>query len=98
MVSDAHLCVRQGLDGEILPELSVGEVVSAQLVLPIAIGIDLIDEQGPALAAVAGQVPLSVAVDVETAHHARAFDRHLPDSRVHGLALPREVARQADID
>ncbi len=98
MVSDAHLCVRQALDGEVLPELPVGEVLSTQLILPVAIGVDLIDEHGPVLAAVARQVPLSVAVDVESAHHARPFDRRLPNGGVDGLALPRDVARQTDVD
>ena len=98
MVSNAHLCVRQALDGEILAELPIGEILSTQLILPIAIGVDLIDEHGPVLAAMASQVPLSVAVDVEPAHHARAFNRRLPDGGVHGLALPRDVPRQTDID
>ena len=29
-VSDTHLCIRQAIDGEILSELSIGEVVSSQ--------------------------------------------------------------------
>ena len=70
-VADAHLLVRQAVDGEILPELPIGEVVSTELALPIAIGVDLIDEDGPVLAAVPGQVSLPVAVDVEPPHHAR---------------------------
>ena len=97
-VADAHLCVRQALDGEILAELPIGKVVSTQLVLPIAIRIDLIDEDGPVLAAVAGQVPLSVAVDVESAHCALAFNRRLPNGGADGFALPRDVAWQAHID
>jgi hypothetical protein len=38
----AHLFVRQAIDGEVLPELPIGEIVSTQFVLPIAIGVDLI--------------------------------------------------------
>ncbi len=97
-VSDAHLCIRQAIDSEILSELPVDEVVSSQLVLPIPIGIHLIDKYRPAFAAVAGQVPLSVAVDVEPAHHARTLNRRLPDGGMDGLALPVNVARQAHID
>ena len=97
-VSDTHLCIRQAIDGEILSELPIGEVVSSQLVLPIPIGIHLIDEYGPAFAAVAGQVPLSVAVYVEPAYHARALNRRLPNGGMDCLALPSDVARQAHID
>src|SRR5215475_4266555 len=97
-VADAHLFVRQAIDGEVLPELPVGEVVSTQFVLPIAIGVDLINEDGPVLAAVTGQIPLSIAVDVESAYHARVFNRRLPDGGVDGPALPHDVARQAHID
>ena len=97
-VSNAHLRVRQAIDGKILSELPIDEVVSSQLVLPIPIGIHLIDKYGPAFAAVAGQVPLSVAIYVESAHHARALDRRLPDAGMNRLALPSDVARQAHID
>jgi hypothetical protein len=53
-IPNAHLLVRQALDGEILPELPVAEVVSTELALPIMIGVDLIDEDGPMLAAMPG--------------------------------------------
>jgi hypothetical protein len=62
------------------------------------VGIDLIDEHGAMLAAMPGQVPLSVTVDIESTHHARAFNRRLPDGSVNGPALPRDVARPANID
>ena len=97
-VSDAHLCIWQAIDGEILSELPIDEVVSSQLVLPIPIGIHLIDKYRPAFAAMTGQVPLSVAVYVEPAHHARALDRRLPDAGMDRPALPGHVARQAHID
>src|SRR5258707_1813057 len=86
------------MDGEILSELPISEVVSAQLVLPIPIGINLVDKYGPAFAAVAGQVPLSVTVYVESAYHAQALNRRLPNGGMDGLALPSNVARHAYID
>ena len=97
-VSDTHLSIRQAIDGEIFSELPMDEVVSSQLVLPIPIGIHLIDKYGPAFAAVTGQVPLSVAFYVESAYHARALDRRLPNGGMDRLALPSDVARQAHID
>ena len=71
-VADADLVVAQPLDGEVLAELSVDEVVPAELALPVAVRVDLVDEHGALLAAVPGEVALAVAVDVEPAHAARA--------------------------
>ena len=96
-VADAHLVVGQALDGEVLAELPEGEVAPAKLVLPVAVGSDLVDEHGTLLAAVAGQVALSVAVDVEAPHHPPPRDGRLPDGRVDGPAVPGDVAREADV-
>ncbi len=51
-VTYAHLLVTKAVYGEILPKLSMGEVVATELALPIVIGVDLIDEDCPVLAAV----------------------------------------------
>ena len=71
-IADADFLVGQAVDGEILSELSVGEVVSVELALPVAVGLRLIDEDGAVLTPVSGQIPLAVAVDVEPPHHAWA--------------------------
>src|ERR1700743_859927 len=97
-VSDAHLFVRQTVDREILAELPVDEIISPQLVLPIAIGIHLVDKNRAAFAAVAVQVPLSVTVYVKAAYHAWALNRRFPDTGMNRPALPGDVARQAHID
>jgi hypothetical protein len=54
MIADAHLVVGQTFDGEVLAEFPISEVGSAELALPIAVGFDLVDEDGPVLAAVPG--------------------------------------------
>ena len=82
---------RQPLDGEVLAELPVDEIVAFELALPVAIGVELVDEHRALLAAVPGEVTLSVAVDVELAHPARAGDRVLEDAGEDGLPLPRHV-------
>src|SRR5258708_20370967 len=64
-VADADLVVRQSLHREVLAELSKHEVLSPELPFPITVGIDLIDENSPVLAAVTLQISLSVAVDVQ---------------------------------
>ena len=55
-VADADLVVAQPLDGEVLAELPVDEVASSELALPVAVGVDLVDEDGALLAAVAREI------------------------------------------
>ena len=97
-VADADLVVVQSVDGEVLAELPVDEVVALELALPIAVRVDLVDEDGALLAAVSRDVALSVAVDVELAHAARTGDGILEDAREDGLSLPCDVLGHADID
>src|SRR5579863_5228107 len=97
-VADAYFRVRQAIDREVFSELPVDEVASRQLLLPIAVGIDLIDKHGATLAAMAGQIPLSVAIDIEPTRHARAVDPCLPNGGMNRLALPGDIARQTDVD
>ena len=97
-VADADLVVAQSVDGEVLAELPVDEVASSELALPVAVGVDLVDEHGALLAAVPGEIALAVAVDVEPAHAARAGDGVLEDAGEDGLPLPGHVLRHADVD
>ena len=53
---------------------------------------------GAVLAAVAAEVALPIAVDIEAPHHARTGDGLFPDPGVDGVAPPGDVTRQADID
>src|SRR6266567_2558503 len=61
------------------------------------VGLDLVDQHGALLAAVARQIALPVAVDVEAADYRRAVHRVLPRTGVDGLALPGHILRQADV-
>ena len=70
-VADADLVIGQAVDGEVLPEVAVAQVVAPEVLPPVLIGLDLVDEHGPLLAAVALRVALAVAVDVEAADHPR---------------------------
>jgi hypothetical protein len=96
-VADAHLVVGQAGDGEVLPELPAGEVVPAQLLLPVPVGVDLVHEHRPVLPAVRGQIALPVAVDVQPPHHLGAVDGPLPHRRVYYPAAPCHILRQAYI-
>jgi hypothetical protein len=96
-ITDTHCIVWQSLNREIFAELPEGKIVTAQLMLPIPVGIDLIDENRSVLAAMPGEIALAVAVDIQSPNHAPALDRFLPDTRVHGLAVPRNVTRKPNI-
>src|SRR5712671_1991142 len=97
-IADAHLLVGQPFDGEILPELPIAEAASAKMALPIAIGLNLVDKDGPMRAAVPHQVPLAITVDVEPLHHPPALNGRLPNGGVDGLSLPRDIAWQTHVD
>src|SRR5262249_26136657 len=97
-VADAHLVVGQAVDREVLSELSIGEIVSTEFALPIMIGVDLIDEDGAVLTAVPSQVPLAVAIDIESPDHAPALNGCLPNGGVDGLPSPRDIPWQTHVD
>ena len=69
-VTDADLVVRQSIDGQVLTELAVSQVIAPEVAPPVVIGLNLVDEDGPLLTAMPHFVALAVAVDVEAAHHA----------------------------
>ena len=96
-VADADLVVAEPVDREVLAELSVDEVISAELAFPVAVGIHLVDEHGALLTTVAGQVALAVTLDVELPDMARARHGVLEDSGEDGLPLPPHILRHADV-
>src|SRR5262249_4157346 len=77
-IANTDLVVRQSVYRKVLAELSKREVLAPELPFPIAVGIDLIDEDGPVLAAVTLQISLAVAIDVQPPDLAAAADRVLP--------------------
>src|SRR5262249_35813947 len=97
-VADADLVVGKTLDREVLPELAVDEIVPTKLVFPVAVGVDLVDEDGALLAAVAGAIALTVALDVQRADVPRAGDGVFVDARDDRLPLPGHLLRHADVD
>ena len=84
-IADAHLVIRQPLDGEVLAELPVGKFAPAQPLLPVAIRFDLIDENRSLLPAVAAEITLPVAFDIEPPDAATTLHRILPDAVCTGL-------------
>src|SRR5229473_1073499 len=62
MVADTHRIIGQSFYCEVLAELSVDEVGPLQLLLPMPIRFDLVDEDGSLLTPMAGQIALTVSV------------------------------------
>ena len=96
-VSDAHPVIGQSADRKVLAELTVFEVVAAELLLPVLVRLNLVHEHRAMLATVAGQVALPVTINVEAPHLLRAANRPLPDRRVHGLAVPVQILRHPHV-
>jgi len=96
-VADAHGIVGQSFDRKVLAELSVNEVGPVQLLLPMAIRFDLVDEDGALLATVPGQVALTVSVEIQPGNAAAATHWILPDGGVHCATLPLDVAWKSDV-
>lgn len=96
-VADAHGIVGQSFEREVLAELSVDEVGPIQLVLPVAIRFDLVDEDGSLFTPVPGQVALTVSLEVQPADPTATTHRILPDRGAHGATVPLDVARKSHI-
>ena len=96
-ISDADLTIGEPIDSEVLAELAILKVLPLQVLLPVAIRVELIHHQGAVLPAVSCEVPLAIAIEIETSRHHLARDRSFKNSGAHHLALPRDIARQPDI-
>jgi hypothetical protein len=77
-VADTNGIVRQSLNREVFAKLAMDQVGPAQMLLPVAIRFDLVDEDGSLLTAVAGQVALTVSVQIQP------VGKGLPSARVVG--------------
>jgi hypothetical protein len=97
-VADADLVVGKTLDGQVLAELTVFEVIPLQLVLPVAVGIELIDHHSAILSAMAAQISLPISVNIEAPHHHPAGNWLFPDGRIDDFSLPLDVAWKTDVD
>jgi hypothetical protein len=100
-VADAHRVIGQTFDCEIFAELCEGLGIAQrgplELLLPIVIRLDLVDEDGAVFASVSLQVSLTVTVQIEPADPTPAMDRIFPDSGVHGATPPLDVAWETDV-
>ena len=96
-IADADLSIRKTIDREIFSELTEAEVVATQELLPVVVGVHLVDKYGALLPTMTSKVPLPVALNIELAHHPPVLHRRFPDRRSDGLAFPSHIAWKADI-
>jgi hypothetical protein len=96
-ISDADLTIRQTVNGEILSKLPVFEIVPAELALPIPIRVELIDHHGTLFATMALEIPLAIAIQIQSASNDTVRYGLLPNCGADQLALPFEFTRKADI-
>ena len=74
------------------------EIAAAQPFFPVAMRLDLVDEDRALLTAVAAEIALAIAIDVEPPDLATALHRLLPDAGVHRPSTPLDVAGKPDAD
>jgi hypothetical protein len=96
-ISDADFVVGKAIDCKVLAELTILEVVTLELHLPVTIGAELIDHHSTVFSAVARDVALTIPVEIETASHHPARYGPLPDSGVDYFALPIDIDWKADV-
>jgi hypothetical protein len=96
-IPDADLVIGKTIDCQILAELAILEVVTLEVRLPVAIGVELINHHSTMFSAVACEIALTITIKIETARHHPACYGSLPDSSVDYFALPFDIGWKADV-
>src|ERR1700742_533610 len=68
-ISDAGLVIGKTIDCQVLADLAILEVVTLEVCLPVAIGVELIDHHRTMLSTVACEIALPITVKIEAARH-----------------------------
>jgi len=96
-ITNAGLVIRKSLNSEIFSKLAEDEVFTSEKTFPVLIAIHLINKNSALLTTVTGQITLSVAGNIELAHHLSSLNWTFPDRGTDSLAVPSHVARKTDI-
>jgi hypothetical protein len=96
-IANADLVIGKPVNGEVFSELAEDEAGPLQLLLPVAVRFDLVDEDSPLLTPMPGQVALTVTIQMQPAGPTTARDRVLPDPGMHSAALPLDVTRKSNV-
>jgi hypothetical protein len=97
-IADADFVIGKSVNCEVFSELAIGKVITSEKIFPVVIGVHLINKNGALLPTMAGEVALSIAIDIELAHHPSSRDWRFPDRCTDSLTIPCHVARETDIN
>jgi hypothetical protein len=96
-IADAHLVIRESLDGEVFSELTESKITAAEKALPVMVRVRLVDKYGAVFPSVTGEIGLRITIDIELAHHSPSRNRRFPDCGSDRFAVPCHVAWKTDI-
>ncbi|MGA8194274.1 MAG: hypothetical protein WB902_12975, partial [Acetobacteraceae bacterium] len=80
-IADTDLVIGEALDCEVLAEIPGHEIRPSKIARPVAVGIELVDHKRTLLAAMAAEVALAVAIEIQPAGENPSRHRRLPDRR-----------------
>jgi hypothetical protein len=96
-IADAHSIISQFIYREVFTELPINEFAPLQLLLPIPIRFDLINEDGSMFTAMPGQVALPVSLQIQAADATATSHRILPSPGVYGAVFPHDVSWKPNV-
>ena len=91
------ILLQHPVDGEVLTEMTEREPRLTELVFPVGIVLERVNQHGPERAAMADEVGLAIAVDVESVDPYAPVDGLLEDPGSHGLALDCDLPGKRDV-
>jgi hypothetical protein len=97
-VSYTDITVGKPIDSKVLSKLSVFKVVPAEVTLPKAIGLDLINHHGSLFTAMTLKIRLPIAIKIQSASIDAMGYGLLPDRAPYPLALPLKFTWKTYID
>ena len=91
LVADVRGSLCQSFKGQVLPEQPKGEVIAAQLRLPVVVVLTRIDVGSPVWPTVCTLVGLPVAIEIQSPQHYLSVDRPFKDASGHHLPIDFDV-------
>ena len=96
-IADVDIPLQHPLDGEVLTEMTEREPRLPELVFPVGMVLEGVNQHGPERAAMPDEVGLAVAGDVESVDPHTLGDGLLEDAGSDGLALDRDLPGKRDV-
>ena len=96
-VAYVYVVFQHPLDGEVLSELTEGELIPAEHASPVVVVLDRVCVSCPVDAHVVLEVRLSIPVEVRGPQHDPALDRLFEDARRHRFTPVRDFLGQRNV-